>query len=118
HCAHHTRSSDTRKLLWQVPVGDAPDSGWPVVFLFQGSAFPPDTFWDVSASMPFGAWHQGHVTRALLDHGYAVITPSASRSGHSYWDTNDWRLANRWDESEDHAFLQQIFDDLERGELG
>jgi poly(3-hydroxybutyrate) depolymerase len=121
HCAHHTRGYEVRGsqrcVLWQVPVGEPPATGWPLVFLFQGSSFPPSTFWDVSAGMPFGGWYQGQVVRTLLDHGYAVLTPSTSRCGHSYWDTNDWRFAKHWEASDDHLLLSRIFDDVERGAL-
>lgn len=118
HCEHQSRSTDGRTVHWQVPVGAPPAAGWPAVILFQGSSFPPDSFWDVAADWPFGAWHQGHVTRALLDHGFAVITPSTARSGHSYWDSNDWRLKDHWENSEDRQFLLQLFDDLEHGAFG
>jgi poly(3-hydroxybutyrate) depolymerase len=121
HCAHHIRRYAVREsercVLWQVPVGEPPPGGWPLVFLFQGSSFPPSTFWDVSPDLPFGGWYQGQVVRTLLDHGYAVLTPSTSRCGHSYWDTNDWRFANRWETSDDYVLLSLIFEDVERGTL-
>jgi hypothetical protein len=60
---------------WQVPLGDPPASGWPVVLMFQGSLFSAELTWIATDDLPFGAFHQTRVVKALLDHGFAVITP-------------------------------------------
>ena len=67
-------------------MGAPPAGGWPVVLMFQGSFFSANTFWDGAPSMPFGGWSQAHLTRALLDAGYAVITPKTRGDGGTYWD--------------------------------
>ena len=125
HCAHHTLSISPgglglgdRSVHWQVPVGVAPAAGWPVVFMFQGSFFSANTFWDVTPELPHGGWAQGHVTRALLDSGFAVITPKTRADGSTFWDTNLWAFASDWTSSDDHHLMLQIFDGIAAGRYG
>ncbi len=125
HCAHHTLlvspgglGLGNRAVHWQVPLGTPPDAGWPVVLMFQGSFFSADTFWDGTTSMPYGGWNQGHVLRALLDLGFAVITPKTRFDGAYYWDTNVVGFSGNWSTSDDHHLLLQIFDSIRAGTFG
>jgi poly(3-hydroxybutyrate) depolymerase len=97
---------------WQVPIGAPPPRGWPVVFMFQGSFFSGNTFWDGAPTMPFGGWTQVHVTRALLDQGFAVVTPKTRFDGAYYWDTNVVGLADNWVAADDHHLMLQVFAQL------
>lgn len=119
HCAHHTLlispgglGLGNREVHWQVPLGAAPAAGWPVVFMFQGSFFSANTFWDGAPTMPFGGWAQTHVTRALLDQGFAVVTPKTRFDGAYYWDTNVVGFSDNWGASDDHHLMLQLFEEL------
>lgn len=125
HCSHHSDTLWTGKtsviprvVHWQVPVGDPPADGWPVAILFQGSLFSADTFWDADQNDGFGGYDQVRVTQALLDDGFAVITPEARLAGSGAWETNIPPMSYNWEDSEDHAFMLDIFAAIERGDFG
>lgn len=125
HCAHHQDTVWTgagnltpRTLLWQVPLGTPPVGGWPTVFLFQGTAHPAATFWDAEAGDDFGGFEQGLLTAALLDAGYAVLTPNARLSGTGAWETNIPPMATNWDSAGDHRFMLDLFDGIGQGRFG
>ena len=125
HCTHHTLyfspgglGLGDRGVHWQVPVGTAPAAGWPVALMFQGSFFSGDTFWDVAPGMPFGGWSQGHVLRALLEAGFAVITPKTRIDGSTYWDTNVVPFSSDWPSSDDHHLMVKLFDGIASGKFG
>ncbi len=125
HCAHHTTvispgglGLGARGVHWQVPLGEAPDAGWPVVVMFQGSFFSADTFWDSAPTVGFGGWWQAHVTRALLDQGFAVVTPKTRFDGAYYWDTNVVGFADTWTSTDDHHLMLKVFEGIEAGTFG
>lgn len=125
HCAHHTLvispgglGLGNRDVHWQVPLGEAPDGGWPVVLMFQGSFFSADTFWDEVSTAPYGGWSQCHVTRALLDRGFAVISPKTRYGGNYYWDTNVVGFSETWGTTDDHHLMLGIFDGIASGKFG
>ena len=125
HCSHHsdtlwtgTTGVTPRVVHWQVPVGDSPPEGWPVAILFQGSLFSADTFWDADQNDGFGGYNQVLVTRALLDAGFAVITPEARLAGSGAWETNIPPMANNWSSSGDHAYMLDIFAAIADGDFG
>lgn len=125
HCSRHsdtlwtgTTSVTPRVVHWQVPVGEAPADGWPVAILFQGSLISADTFWDADKNDGFGGYNQVLVTRALLDAGFAVVTPEARLAGAGAWETNIPPMANNWSDSGDHAYMLDIFAAIGRGDFG
>src|SRR5690554_1610232 len=125
HCAHHSDTLWTgltgvtpRIVHWQVPVGQAPPAGWPVAILFQGTLFSADTFWDAETSDGFGGYNQVLLSRALLDAGFAVITPEARLAGSGAWETNIPPMASNWENSGDHAFMRDIFAAIDAGDFG
>jgi dienelactone hydrolase len=125
HCAHRSKTVWTglanltpRVVHWQVPVGEAPASGWPIAILFQGSLFSAETFWDAEAGDEFGGFNQGLLTAALLDAGFAVLTPEARLSGSGAWETNIPPLADNWTASGDHRFMLDIFAAIDDGTFG
>lgn len=125
HCPHHTvvispggLGLGNRDVHWQVPLGAAPAKGWPVVVLFQGSFFSADTFWDSTPGAPYGGWFQAHVLAALLDAGFAVITPKTRFNGSYYWDTNVIGLADNWGTADDHHLMLRIFEGITSGQFG
>jgi poly(3-hydroxybutyrate) depolymerase len=125
HCARHITTLQTglsgltpRKVHWQVPVGDPPESGWPVAILFQGSFVSADSFWDVPDSEVLGVWNQGLLTKTLLDAGFAVITPEARLSGAGAWETNIPPMSTNWALAGDNDFMLDIFAAIDDGEFG
>ncbi len=125
HCSHYTTTLYTgstgvvpRKLHWQVPVGAAPPEGWPAVVLFQGSFVSADTFWDATPEGAFGLWNQGLLTKALLDGGFAVLTPEARLSGSGAWETNIPPMSLEWSLAGDHYFMRDIFAGIDDGQFG
>ena len=124
-CEHHSTTLLTgfsgllpREVHWQVPLGDPPPAGWPAVILFQGSLFTAELFWVVIDVDVFGFWNQGLLTKALLDGGFAVITPEAHAGGGTAWDTNIPPMSLWWELSEDHQFMLDIFGALDGGGFG
>lgn len=124
-CAHHTATLRTgalgvtpREVHWQTPTGEPPAAGWPVALLFQGSLYSAETFWEGTPDGPFGLWSQVHTTAALLDAGYAVVTPEAHADGGGWWDTNvlPWSLA--WEGAPDDHFVRDLLDALAAGDFG
>ena len=109
---------ERRTVHYQLPLGDPPDGGWPVVFMFQGSFFPADLNWIGRTSDPIGLYYQVETLMRLLDAGYAVITPEAHLSGTTYWDTNiaPWNIA--WDGAPDDLLMKELFAMVEGGDFG
>lgn len=107
-----------RDVHYQVPLGEPPPAGWPVVLMFQGSFFTAEVTWLATDDLPFGAWYQTHVVKRLLDHGYAVITPEAKLDGGTFWDTNVPPFSLNWESSEDHELMLLILAGIEDGSFG
>ena len=110
---------DTRRdVHWQIPLGDPPETGWPVVILYQGSLYSGELAWTAERDGPWGMWHQGELVKTLLDSGYAVLSPEAHLNGDTWWDTNVmmWELA--WELSPDHALVVSLLESIEDGTFG
>lgn len=107
-----------RDVHYQVPLGEPPAGGWPVVLMFQGSFFSAEVTWTAAAILPFGAYNQTLVVKTLLDHGYAVVTPETKLDGGTFWDTNVPPYSLAWETSEDHAFMLETFAAIEDGAFG
>jgi dienelactone hydrolase len=107
-----------RDVHYQVPLGEPPPGGWPVVLMFQGSFFSAEITWIATDDLPFGAFYQTHVVKRLLDHGFAVITPEAKLDGGTFWDTNVPPYSLNWESSEDHLLMLEIFANIEGGTFG
>jgi dienelactone hydrolase len=124
-CPHHTSTLETgttglitRDVHWMVPYGNPPPGGWPVVLMFQGSAFNPEHNWKGTRDDLYGAYYQVLVLKNLLDAGYAVLTPEAHLGGETFWDTNVPLYANNWESSPDHDFMLAIFQAVDDGVFG
>lgn len=117
HCAHHDTSVGGRQVLWQLPQGTPPSSGWPVAILFQGTGFPADDYWDAPVSAPFGGGVEPRLVQRLLDDGYAVVTPE-TKLWRTFWDTNvfPWNVA--WSVSPDAVFVDAVLHDIDHGRFG
>jgi dienelactone hydrolase len=124
-CPYHTSSLETgstgiitRDVHWMLPYGNPPPDGWPVVLMFQGSAFNPEHNWKGTKSDLYGAYYQVLVLKNLLDAGYAVLTPEAHLGGETFWDTNVPLYADNWEAAPDHDFMLAIFDAIDAGTFG
>ncbi|MEZ4452021.1 MAG: hypothetical protein R3B09_21335 [Nannocystaceae bacterium] len=107
-----------RDVHYQVPLGDPPPAGWPAVLMFQGSFFSAEVTWLATDDLPFGAMNQTLTVKALLDHGYAVITPETKLNGGTFWDTNVPPYSINWESSEDHLLMLEIFSSIDEGAFG
>jgi hypothetical protein len=120
-CAHQTLVLDGRAILYATPTGTAPAGGWPVALVFQGTGFGPSTMWHWTILDPVGTVLGGRtqvlLVKALLDAGFAVITPSADL-GAFVWDTNvpPWSLD--WAASPDDGVMQALFGAIDGGAFG
>lgn len=121
-CTHQTWSvriaGEDRLVHWQVPSTPAPDAGYPAVILFQGTGVPADRSWEADPDAPLGLFHQVRTTRALLDAGFAVITPNAHGSGLLYWDTNQPPWSTSWSSAPDHQLMLALRDAVTDGTFG
>lgn len=121
NCSYNTTTltagGEQRKVLWQVPRGTAPDGGWPVAILFQGTGATPSLTWNASPLEPFGAYAQTQVVERLLNHGFAVLTPATHLGGFTFWDTNN-PLAADYYSSNDHDLMLKLFEEIDAGRFG
>jgi hypothetical protein len=135
-CSHENSNIGGRSVDWQVPLGNAPSGGWPVVLIYQGSLLSPD---GASILAPNGMWKvtshdadldgifqnyvitelttQTTVIKRLLDNGFAVITPTADNVGFA-WDTNLPPWLYYWLGAPDNQFLNQLYSAIDAGQLG
>ncbi len=107
-----------RDVHHQVPAGDPPAAGWPVVVLYQGSYMPAALYFQADESTAFGGLHQARLTRDLLDAGFAVLAPEAHLDGTTYWDTNIQPYATAWETAPDHYFVLDILEGIAAGTFG
>lgn len=122
-CVHETVKLELgplahRSVHFQLPLGEPPVAGWPVALLFQGSFYPASRTWAADRGGPFGAWYQTETVEALLDAGWAVITPDTQGSGHTFWNTNVVPWSLDWESAPDHALMQTLLAELEAGTFG
>lgn len=121
-CSHRSTwisSSDlsSRKVIYQTPAGSPPAGGWPVVILYQGSFFAVDDFVYYSNEWLGKLYHEGKTIMTLLDHGYAVIAPSAPAD--LFWQTNIPGLSGSlYPTSSDFSFLTNLFQAIDNGHFG
>lgn len=124
-CAHTTFELDVaqpiplrRVVHVGLPRGTPGPRGWPVVILFQGSLFSAQLTWSARRNDPLGAFFQTSTVQALLDAGFAVVTPEVRLFGTTYWDTNvpQWALA--WNFSPDHHFMLALLGAIDADTFG
>ena len=96
----------------------APEAGWPAVFLFQGSTQTAELAWEADADMAFGGIWQARLVAALLDQGFAVITPEAGWNGVTWWQTNTWPCAIAWEGCEDDRLMEAMLAAVADGTFG
>jgi poly(3-hydroxybutyrate) depolymerase len=115
-CSNHKLQLGGRTVAYEVPLGDPPASGWPVVVFYQGSFSPGSGSFSASAAAPFGAYQLTGTFKALLDRGYAVIAPDAR--GGEFWQTNIPPCASSWTGCDDDVFVHQLLAAIGDGTFG
>lgn len=124
-CTHSTAKfqggsfdSSTREVHAMIPAGGAPESGWPVAILFQGSFNSGEGMWDSKPGDDFGGYHETELVRDLLAAGFCVITPETKLDGSTFWDTNVVGYSSNWESSEDHQLMTALFGAVGEGIFG
>lgn len=107
-----------RWVHFATPTGFPPTGGWPTVLLFSGSLFPSETYFEGNRKIWDVFYHQADVTASLLDAGFAVMAPESKGGGYTFWDTNIPPFASYWEISPDHAFMLELFTEIEEGTFG
>ncbi len=114
-----TVTGGTRTIHWQHPLGAAPAGGWPVALLFQGAGPAAEAYWLSTTEAPFGGVYEPRVIKALLDAGYAVLTPEPKRNaGINSWQSNVISHRGDWENSDDHSLMLAMFDAITYGTFG
>jgi poly(3-hydroxybutyrate) depolymerase len=117
-CASQSATLDGRTVTYQVPEGDPPTAGWPVVVFYQGSFIPGSHAFAAVSSDAFGQYQLTATVQALLDRGYAVIAPNAQGNGTLYWQTNIPPYATSWAGCDDDVFIHHLLDEMAAGMFG
>lgn len=104
----------TRDVLWQLPLGEAPAGGWPVVLVYQGSLYPVE--FSRKSTALYGGYYELQTIRKLLDSGYAVLAPRAAAD--LAWFTNTLSPFTPYEWTTDFGFLNNVFSAIKRGQFG
>ena len=110
--------SSQRTVTYETPLGAPPTAGWPVVVYFQGSFIPGHTAFAAVPSAPYGMYELTLTIQALLDGGWAVISPDAYNDGGAFWETNIPPYATNWPGCPDDVLMQNLFTSLGKGDFG
>jgi poly(3-hydroxyoctanoate) depolymerase len=113
-----SKSSDDRRVQYQVPLGTAPAEGWPAVILFQGSGYGGEVMWSSTDTELFGGFFETRLIAKLLQNGYAVLTPETLGAGKTYWQSNILNHATNWESSADHGMMLALFEAIDGGQFG
>lgn len=119
-CSHQTTwisaGLPSRQVIYQTPLGTPPPGGWPVVILYQGSFFVLDDFVYSSSELFGRLYNEGRLVKTLLEHGYAVIAPSAAAD--LIWQTNIPGLAQHYESSTDYIYIGNLLQAIRQGRFG
>lgn len=109
---------DGRTVTYEVPLGDAPATGWPVVIFYQGSFVAGSHAFSATMGERFGQYQLVSTVKALLDGGYAVIAPNAQNDGALYWQTNIPPYATNWAGCADDMVVRDLLAAIDSGTFG
>ncbi len=104
----------SREVKYQLPLGTPPAEGWPVVMIYQGTAFPVEFTRNTLA--PFGGFYEVDVIKTLLDNGYAVLAPRAPVE--LAWLTNSAGPLTNYPITTDYEFLGNVLQAVKDGDFG
>jgi len=114
-CLRQELIMQTRKVHWQIPAGDAPPGGWPAVIFFHGSFTGTGPAWDARDGDKWGGYRAAQTTKALLERGYAVLTPESIHGGAWYWNSNVVGYSENWGVAPDHKMMVELLDVMKQG---
>jgi poly(3-hydroxybutyrate) depolymerase len=117
-CLRQAFALPGRWVQWQVPQGDAPPAGWPAVLIFHGSFQGTGPIWESRMGDEWGAYWFARTTKALLERGYAVLTPESIHRGNWYWNTNVVGFADNWSIAPDADMMAHLLDAISSGSFG
>lgn len=103
-----------REIKYQLPVGEPPTAGWPVVLIYQGSFFPVE--FRRRSTDPFGGFYEVKLIKQLLESGYAVIAPRAAMN--LAWQTNILANATPYHLTTDYQFISRVLAAIKEGKFG
>ncbi len=116
-CSHNVTNIEStpfteREVHWEIPLGSAPQGGWPVAIIYQGSFTPVEFSRNINDD--FGTYYEALTIKKLLDAGYAVLAPRAGID--LAWQTNLTGIL--YTVSADYYFLNNLFDAIDDGVFG
>ncbi|MBL8956937.1 MAG: hypothetical protein JNK82_39555 [Myxococcaceae bacterium] len=114
-CLRQELGLKTRKVHWQIPAGEAPATGWPAVITFHGSFTGTGPHWEAKDGDKWGAYRAAQTTKALLERGYAVLTPESIHGGAWYWNSNVVGYAENWGIAPDHEMMVELLALMKEG---
>jgi poly(3-hydroxybutyrate) depolymerase len=114
----HTIESSARRAHYALPGSAAGAKGFPLVFLFQGSFFSGENYFEAGVNDPYGGLYQAQLVKALLDAGFAVLAPETRLAGSTYWDTNVLPWAQSWAGAPDDTLMKDLFAAIGAGTFG
>jgi poly(3-hydroxybutyrate) depolymerase len=107
-CSSHTMQVAGRTVAFELPIGDAPTAGWPVVIFYQGSFVAGDRAFSATKDAQFAQYQLTSTIKTLLDRGYAVLSPNALGDGSLYWQSNVPPYAQSWSGCADDQFVHAL----------
>ncbi|NYZ65126.1 prolyl oligopeptidase family serine peptidase [Endozoicomonas sp. SM1973] len=118
-CSYHSlyieaNAGIKREVKYQLPVGEPPAQGWPVVIIYQGSFFPVE--FRRHKTDPFGGFYEAMLIKQLLDAGFAVIAPRAAIN--LAWQTNLLASATPYRLTTDYQFIGRVLEGIKQGLFG
>lgn len=117
-CLRQQAALKSRNVQWQVPAGDAPAAGWPVAIVFHGSFVGTRPSWDSRDTDKWGGYRLAQTTKALLERGYAVLTPESMHSGNWFWNSNVVGFSDNWGIAPDGEMMTQLLEAIGDGTFG
>ncbi|WP_163834149.1 extracellular medium-chain-length polyhydroxyalkanoate depolymerase [Spartinivicinus ruber] len=104
----------SREVKYQLPLGEPPKAGWPVVLLFQGNFFPVQ--FKRSTDDPLDSYYETLAIKRLLDQGFAVLAPKAESE--LDWLTNSAGPFTQYELTSDYAFFKRLLAAIKKGTFG
>eukprot|EP01062_Namystynia_karyoxenos_P074032 TRINITY_DN70854_c0_g1_i1.p1 TRINITY_DN70854_c0_g1~~TRINITY_DN70854_c0_g1_i1.p1 ORF type:complete len:377 (+),score=112.06 TRINITY_DN70854_c0_g1_i1:75-1133(+) len=132
-CAVQKATVGGRPVFYQVPDGEPPAAGWPVMLYFHAWYSGGKGDWaadyPTAPNVDGGVYWEVQTKKALLDMGVAWVSPDATRNGspcpgnrNCWWETNEAPYntpePDIWERSGDAKFLAILFESMEKGDLG
>ena len=113
---YETQIIDGRAVRFQTPPGPPPLGGFPTALLLTGSGFSARTYFYNDGTKHFGADVQPYITKMLLENGFAVVAPENLIEATAFDPNTPLGLLGQ--ASPDHQFMEKLFAEIDKGNLG